>query len=284
MRVKDILADIKERFEQAGIEEARVDARMLVAFAINKTSVFVRINPDFEIERDEADKIEAFAERRLKREPVSKITGTRGFWRLDFKVTQDVLDPRPDSETLIEEALKIFKNRTESLKILDLGTGSGCLAQALLCEYVNANAVGADCSEKALGVAAENAAANGLKDRFSTVLIDWNVSGWEKKLGTFDLIITNPPYIAETEKDFLAPEVVNFDPHQALFAGNDGLGAYRKIAPSLTSLLKKGGAFITEFGKGQEEDVRRIICSAGLRFNSFGTDLGGVTRCLSAFL
>ena len=284
MRVKDILADVTERFEQAGIEDARIDARMLVAFAMNKTPVFVRMNPDFEIERDEMDKIQSFVGRRLKREPVSKITGTRGFWRLDFKVTPDVLDPRPDSETLIEEALKIFKNRTESLKILDLGTGSGCLAQALLCEYVNANAVGADCSEKALSIAAENAVANGLKDRFSTVLTDWNTPDWEKNLGTFDLIVSNPPYIAEKERDFLAIEVVNFDPHQALFAGKDGLDAYRKIAPSLPFLLKKNGAFIAEFGKGQEEDVRRIVCSSGLRFNSFGVDLGGITRCLSAFL
>lgn len=283
MLVKDLLSELTERFERAGVDEARTDARILIAFAINKKPVFLRMNPDFEVEADDLAKIQTFAERRLKREPVSKIIQTRGFWRLDFKVTRDVLDPRPDSETLIEETLKIFKDRFASITILDLGTGSGCLAQALLCEYSKATAVGLDCSEKALVVASENAAANGLKDRYSTVLASWNTSGWDEKLGTFDLIIANPPYIAEKERATLSHEVVNFDPPQALFAGEDGLDAYRKIAPVLPRLLKKGGVFITEFGKGQEEDVRRIVCSAGLRFGSFGVDLGGITRCLTAF-
>ena len=283
MQVKKLLSELTERFERAGLDEARADARVLVAFGINKTPVFLRINPDFEVEADDLAKIQSFADRRLKHEPVSKITQTRGCWRLDFKVTPDVLDPRPDSETLIEEALKIFRDKSASLKILDLGTGSGCLAQALLCEYFKATAVGLDSSGKALAVAAENAAANGLKDRFSTVLADWNDDGWENGLGKFDLIVANPPYIAEKERETLAPEVVDYDPAQALFAGEDGLDAYRKIAPALPRLLKKDGVFITEFGKGQEEDVRRIVCSAGLRFGTFGVDLGKITRCLSAF-
>ena len=284
MQVKELFSELTERFERAGLDEARADARQLIAFGINKQPVFLRMNPDYEIAPDDLAKIQAFAERRLKREPVSKIIQTRGFWRLDFKVTADVLDPRPDSETLIEEALKIFKDKTASLKILDLGTGSGCLAQALLCEYVNATAVGLDSSGKALVVAAENAVTNGLKDRFSPVLADWNVDGWEKDLGTFDLIIANPPYIAEKEKAGLAPEVVDYDPAQALFAGDDGLDACRKIAPVLPRLLNRGGVFITEFGRGQQEDVRRIVCSSGLIFKSFGVDLGGIVRCLSAFL
>ncbi|MBR1776996.1 MAG: peptide chain release factor N(5)-glutamine methyltransferase [Alphaproteobacteria bacterium] len=283
MLVKELLAELTERFERAGLDEARADARALTAFGISKTPVFLRMNPDFEVEPDQLKTINSYAERRLKREPVSKITQTRGFWRLDFKVTQDVLDPRPDSETLIEEALKIFRDKVASLKILDLGTGSGCLAQALLCEYVNARAIGLDCSAEALAVAAENAASNGLKDRFTTVQADWNAPDWEKKLGQFDLVVANPPYIAETERTALAPEVIEFDPPQALFAGDDGLDAYRRIAPALPRLLKKGGAFITEFGKGQEEDVCRLICSVGLRFGSFGVDLGGIVRCLSVF-
>ena len=283
MQVKELLSELTERFERTGLDEARADARALIAFGIGKTPVFLRMYPDFEIVSDDLAKIQAFAERRIKHEPVSKITQTRGFWRLDFKVTADVLDPRPDSETLIEETLKIFKDKTAALKILDLGTGSGCLAQAVLCEYVNAAATGLDSSEKALAVAMENAASNGLKDRFSSILADWNVSGWERDLGQFDLIVANPPYIAEKERETLALEVVDYDPSQALFAGADGLDAYRQIAPALPRLLKKGGVFITEFGKGQEEDVRRIICSNGLRFNTFGVDLGGIVRCLSAF-
>ena len=138
--LKNALDDLTAAFEKAGIDDARADARLLVAFALNKPPVFVRIHSDSEIEDDAAEKIEAFKRRRLNREPVSKIIGTRGFWRLDFKVTQDVLDPRPDSETLIEEILKRKTDKTAALKILDLGTGSGCLALSLLSEYLNAMA------------------------------------------------------------------------------------------------------------------------------------------------
>ena len=283
MSVKEILSELTDRFNRAGIEEAKADARILTAFALNKTPVFLRMNPDFEITPDQWRTLQGYAERRIKREPVSKIIQTRGFWRLDFKVTKDVLDPRADSETLIEEALKIFKDRTVALNILDLGTGTGCLAQALLCEFVHAHAVGLDNSSQALAIAVENAATNGLKDRFKVVCADWNQEGWERNLERFDLIISNPPYIPETQKSALEPEVVLFDPPQALFAGSDGLDAYRKIAPSLSGLMKEQAVFITEFGKDQHQSVRQIICSAGLKFNAFGTDLAGTIRCLSAF-
>ncbi len=283
MTVKEILSVLTGRFERAGIKEPSADARALVAFAIGTTPIFLRLHPDFAVEPDVLQKIESFADRRVKREPVSKIIETRGFWRLDFKVTKDVLDPRPDSETLIEEALKLFSDKTAPLRILDLGTGSGCLAQALLCEYANARAVGFDASDAALKIAAENAAANRLAERFETKSGSWDVPGWFDDLGQFDLVVSNPPYIAESERADLAPEVVNFDPEQALFAGADGLDAYRKIAPSLPFLLKNGGAFVAEFGKGQHDAVRGIVESAGLDFSAFGVDLGGVVRCLSAF-
>lgn len=283
MTAKEILSALTERFGRAGIEEPAADARALVAFAIGVTPVFLRVHPDFAVEPDVLSKIEGFADRRVKREPVSKIIETRGFWRLDFKVTKDVLDPRPDSETLIAEVLKLFPDQTAALRILDLGTGSGCLAQALLCEYVNARAVGFDASDAALKIAAENAATNGMAGRFETKSGSWDVSGWFEGLGQFDLVISNPPYIAESERAGLAPEVVNFDPERALFAGADGLDAYRKIAPALPFLLKDGGVFIAEFGKGQHDAVREIVASAGGDFNAFGVDLGGVVRCLSAF-
>lgn len=283
MTVKEILSVLTGRFERAGIEEPAADARALVAFAIGTTPIFLRLHPDFAVESDVLSKIESFADRRVKREPVSKIIETRGFWRLDFKVTKDVLDPRPDSETLIEEALKLFPDRTAALRILDLGTGSGCLAQALLCEYANARAVGFDASDAALKIAAENAASNRLTERFETKSGSWDYPDWFEDLGQFDLVISNPPYIAESERADLAPEVVNFDPERALFAGADGLDAYRKIVPALPFLLRDGGVFIAEFGKGQHDAVREIVEAAGLDFHAFGIDLGGVARCLSAF-
>lgn len=283
MTAKEILSALAQRFERAGIEEPSADARVLVAFAVGVTPVFLRMHPDFTIEPDILNKIEAFADRRIKREPVSKIIETRGFWRLDFKVTKDVLDPRPDSETLIDETLKLFPDKAAALRVLDLGTGSGCLAQALLCEYGNARAVGFDASDAALKIAAENAASNRLTERFETKSGSWDDPDWFGDLGQFDLVISNPPYIAESERADLAPEVVNFDPERALFAGADGLDAYRKIVPALPFLLRDGGVFIAEFGKGQHDAVREIVKAAGLDFHAFGIDLGGVARCLSAF-
>ncbi len=283
MTAKEILSALAQRFERAGIEEPSADARILVAFAVGVTPVFLRMHPDFTIEPDILNKIEAFADRRVKHEPVSKIIETRGFWRLDFKVTKDVLDPRPDSETLIDETLKLFPDKAAALRVLDLGTGSGCLAQALLCEYGNARAVGFDASDAALKIAAENAASNRLTERFETKSGSWDDPDWFGDLGQFDLVISNPPYIAESERSDLAPEVVNFDPERALFAGADGLDAYRKIVPALPFLLRDGGVFVAEFGKGQHDAVREIVEAAGLDFHAFGIDLGGVARCLSAF-
>ena len=237
------------------------------------------MHSDSEIEDDAAEKIEAFKRRRLNREPVSKIIGTRGFWRLDFKVTQDVLDPRPDSETLIEEILKRKMDKTAALKILDLGTGSGCLALSLLSEYLNASALGADSSEKALQIARENAESNGLAARFKTVQADWNKSGWSDTFGTFDIVISNPPYIGDDEP--LDPEVALYDPKQALFAGADGLDAYRALFPVLGGLLAENGLAVFEFGKGQHEAVKALAEQNGLAFDGFGTDLGGIVRCIA---
>lgn len=277
--LKNALDDLTAAFERAGIDDARADARLLVAFALNKPPVFVRMHFDSEIEDDAAEKIEAFKRRRLNREPVSKIIGTRGFWRLDFKVTQDVLDPRPDSETLIEEILKRKTDKTAASKILDLGTGSGCLALSLLSEYLNASAIGADSSEKALQIARENAESNGLAARFKTVQADWNKSGWSDTFGTFDIVISNPPYIGDSEP--LDPEVALFDPKQALFAGADGLDAYRTLFPVLGGLLAENGLAVFEFGKGQHHAVKALAEQNGLAFDGFGTDLGGIVRCIA---
>lgn len=277
--VKITLDSLTAAFEQAGIDDARADARLLVAFALNKQPVFVRMHPDCEIEDDAAEKIETFKRRRLNREPVSKIIGTRGFWRLDFKVTQDVLDPRPDSETLIEEILKRKTDKTAALKILDLGTGSGCLALSLLSEYLNASATGADSSEKALQIARENAAINGLAARFKTVQADWNKDGWSDGFGKFDIVISNPPYVGDNEQ--LDPEVALYDPKQALFAGADGLDAYRALFPVLGKLLAADGLAVFEFGKGQHEAVKALAEQNGLVFDGFGTDLGGIVRCIA---
>ena len=285
MRVRELLDGLACRFSAAGIDSARTDARLLAAFAMKVAPVALRMHPDLEVPADVSEKIEEYAARRIRREPVSKILEARGFWSLDFRVTKDVLDPRPDSETLIETATEIFPDRTKPLEVLDLGTGSGCLALSVLAEYPNATAVGTDVSERALAVARENAACNGLSGRFTAVCADWTHQGWTQALNgrRFDLILSNPPYIAENERETLEPEVVNFDPCEALFGGEDGLDPYRVLAPVLGGMMKADGAAIFEFGKGQHEAVRRIFEQNGLVFGRFGTDLGGVVRCITAF-
>lgn len=279
-----LVAGLTRRFAAAGIDSARTDARCLVAFALKVPPVRLRMTPEIEADGEAVRRIEEYAARRLKREPVSKILGTRGFWRLEFKVTPDVLDPRPDSETLIEKVLEYFPDRRSALQILDLGTGSGCLALSLLSEYPDASAAGTDVSEKALAVAEENARVNGLSGRYRALQADWTQDGWEQVLGgvSFDIVVSNPPYIGESERGELEPEVRLFDPAEALFGGADGLDAYRRLSGVLPSLLKDGGLAVFEFGRGQHEDVRSILCRDGLDFVSFGVDLGGIIRCVAA--
>ena len=281
MRIGEAVESLSADFLAAGIDEARADARLLVAFALNADALYVRMHATDDLDADASAKLDSLRRRRLSHEPVSKITGSRGFWRLDLKVTRDVLDPRPDSETLIEEVLRRLPDKKAPLRILDLGTGSGCLALALLCELPLAKAIGTDRSAEALDVARENARLNGLDGRFEARLCDWTAGGWTNGLNPpFDVIVSNPPYIAETERGTLAPEVRDFDPEGALFGGADGLDAYKTLLPLVGSLLKKEGFAVFEFGKGQHDAVRGQGEAAGLFFDGFGTDLAGISRCI----
>ena len=281
MRIAEAVESLSADFRAAGIDEARADARLLVAFALNADALYVRMHAAEELDPDASAKLDSLRRRRLAREPVSKITGSRGFWRLDLKVTRDVLDPRPDSETLIDEALRRLPDKKAPLRILDLGTGSGCLALALLCELPLAKAVGTDRSEAALEIARENARLNGLDGRFEALALDWTANGWTDGLDPpFDVIISNPPYIAETERGTLSPEVLEFDPEGALFGGADGLDAYEALLPAVGALLKKDGFAVFEFGKGQHDAVREKGEAAKLAFDGFGTDMAGIVRCI----
>ena len=220
--------------------------------------------------------VEDFISRIKKNEPVSKIVGERGFWALDFKVSADVLDPRPDSETIIEGVLSYFKEKEEPLDILDIGTGSGCLLISLLYEYKNAKGVGVDISEKALAIAQENGAgfnAQFLKrDLFSKDFV--------KDLSLFDVIVSNPPYIPTAEVDLLDENVRLYDPILALDGGKDGLDAYRSLAKSLKHLLKPNGKIFFEIGKGQEKDVVFCMQQEGYICIEERKDLAGVIRVL----
>ncbi len=227
------------------------------------------------------DRFEALVERRLGREPTAQIVGMREFWSLDFEIDAHVLCPRPDTESVVEAALLELSKREGgpcgARSFLDLGTGSGCLLLALLKECPAAEGIGVDISARALRVAASNAGRLGLGGRTIWLCDDWGRSIDAR----FDLIVSNPPYVATKDAVRLAPEVREFEPELALFAGEDGLDAYRNMAGELRRLLTSEGAVCLEIGHGQASQVATIFAESGLRLTGCRRDLAGIERCLT---
>lgn len=245
----------------------RLDAELLMAHALGTTRDLLLLS---RLGDPEPDSFAALVARRRTHEPIAYITGTRAFWTIDLAVGPGVLIPRPDSETLIETALAWFGSRAPQ-RILDLGTGPGTLLLAALAEWPQAEGLGVDASETALGYARRNAEALGMAGRADFRLGDWTM-GVE---GTFDLILANPPYIGTDE--VLPPQVRDHEPPQALFAGRDGLDDYRRIVPALPALLAPGGAAVLEIGWTQGEAVSLLGREQGLAPRVY-TDMGGRPR------
>ena len=222
--------------------------------------------------------IERALARRVRREPFSHIAGRRWFWKHEFEVGPAVLDPRPESECLVESVLATIPDRHAELGILDLGTGSGCLLLSLLAECPRAVGIGLDASLAALRVARRNAAGCRVGDRTRLVVGDW-----ASCIGArFDIVVANPPYIADADIARLAPEVREAEPRLALAGGADGLAAFRRLLPQLPRCLAAGGLVAVEFGAGQAEPVRRLLLAAGFRRVRLGADLDGRPRCALA--
>ena len=270
-----------QAFRTAGIEDADVDPRLLVGHALHLDRARLIAQSDRILEAREINVISALAARRLKREPVSRILGQKEFWSIALAITPDVLVPRPETETVVEGALDFVVRgglRMEKLRILDIGTGSGALLLALLRELPNATGTGTDISTGALKVARENAARCGVEGRCTFVVCD--IASVVE--GPFDLLVSNPPYIAHDEITSLAPEVKNYDPTVALDGGDDGLAAYRAIAADAKRLLAPGARMFVELGAGQEAAVRDLFTNVGLIAGIARTDLAGIPRVLGA--
>lgn len=258
----------------AGIPEAATDARHLVAHALEVArDRLILMGPDL-LPAGAQDRLDALLARRIAREPVARIIGQRLFWGRGFAVTPDVLDPRADTETLIATALA----GAAPARLLDLGTGSGAIALTLLVEWPQAQAIATDISPAALAVAARNAAALGVADRLDLVLSDW----FAAISGRFDLILSNPPYIAADEMAGLDPEVLLHDPAMALSPGGDGLAPYRIIAAQAAAYLLPDGRVMVEIGWTQGASVLDIFASAGWRDLRLIRDMEGRDRVLSA--
>jgi len=270
-----------QAFRMAGVEEAEIDARALLGHALRLDRAQLIAQPERILEAREIDAVSALTARRLKREPVARILGRKEFWDQMLEVGPAVLVPRPETETVVEEALDAVARdgtKMEKLRILDIGTGSGALLLALLGELPNAVGLGTDVSEAALAVARGNAERNGLAARCTFVACDIA----KGVAGPFDLIVSNPPYIPHGDIATLAPEVRDYEPAQALDGGNDGLDAYCAIAAETPRLLRPGGRLIVELGVGQEPAVRALFTKAGLSVGAARKDLAAIPRALPA--
>jgi release factor glutamine methyltransferase len=274
--IGDFLKEAAARLAEAGIDGAPREARLLLQAAADIPIATQVAFPECEIDAAALAGCRELVARRAGREPMAHILGRREFWSLSFKVTADTLDPRPDSETLVQAVLGQIPDRSAPLRLVDFGTGTGCLLLALLHELPRATGLGVDASAAALAVAQENADALELGPRASFHCGDWD----DGIAPVFDIVLSNPPYIPSGDIANLQPEVASFEPRLALDGGPDGLDAYRRLAPAAARLLLPGGLAAFEIGLGQGESVMAIGQAAGLRHIATALDLGAVQRCV----
>ncbi len=274
----EALARLTDLLGRSGIEDPRREARLTLGAACGFSAVAMVAGPEAPLGA-KAEKLANFAARRAAGETLSRIVGNREFWGLTLTITPDVLDPRPETETIVETAVAMFRDRRmDALRILDLGVGSGALLCALLAEFANGRGIGVDVSAPAAEVARRNIEACGLARRAEIRVTDWTTN----LVGPFDLIVSNPPYVRSADIAGLPREVRDFDPLLALNGGSDGLEAHRAIVPASAPLLAAGGRLLVEIGTGQAADVLAIATSAGFVECTLHSDLAGVERVLAA--
>jgi len=269
------------RFKAASIESAELDARTLIGAALALDLTGLVASAARTITAGEATRLEVYAQRRLAGEPVARIIGTKEFWGLPLKLSAATLVPRPDTETVVERALEILRAedaQNRALRIADLGTGSGAILLALLSELPNAQGIGTDISTDALNTAEANAAELGLGARARFIRCDFAMG----LTGSFDLIVSNPPYIRSADIAGLAIEVREHDPRLALDGGADGLDAYRALIPQSAAVLAPGGALVLEAGQGQSAAIETLMTGSALTLDSRPkTDLTGIFRAIT---
>jgi release factor glutamine methyltransferase len=274
----EALVRLTESFRCSGIEDPGREARLIVSAACGTSPAAMIAEPERSL-GEAAGKLDNFAARRTAGEPLSRIVGSREFWGLALAISPDVLDPRPETETLVEAAVAVFRDRRlDALRILDLGVGSGALLCALLVEFANGRGFGVDISASAANVARRNIKACGLARRAEIRVTDWT----RDLVGPFDLIVSNPPYVRTADIARLSREVRDFDPRLALDGGLDGLDAYRTIMPASVPLLATGGWLLVEVGAGQAAEVLAIATKAGFAEHTVHRDLAGVERVVAA--
>ncbi|WP_306918918.1 peptide chain release factor N(5)-glutamine methyltransferase [Rhizobium mesoamericanum] len=277
--VSQILAEARRRFTEAGVDSAAADARVLIAGLLGLSTTDIVTRGGETVSTEKVGVIEKAIERRLAHEPVHRILGEREFYGLPLSLSSETLEPRPDTEILVDAMLPYLRdlaNTEGHIHILDLGTGTGAICLALLSECPEASGVGSDVSPDALRTAQSNAETNGLRDRFEAIQSSW----FENIHGAFHAIVSNPPYIASKVVHTLAPEVTKFDPHAALDGGQDGLDAYRTIAKDAARFMKPNGVVGLEIGYDQRNDVIDVFEAEGFKLLESVSDYGQNDRAL----
>lgn len=266
---------MRDIFRRGGIDTPELDARLLAELAFGMERLEL-VNREREIAGAEAlERLQAVATRRLRGEPVSRIVGEKGFWGLAFTLNEATLVPRPETEMLVLRGLELLELR-RGRRILDLGTGTGCIVIALLSELPTATAVAVDLAGAAVAAARQNAERHGVADR-----LELRQGSWFEPLAadeSFDLIVSNPPYVGQAELATLAPEVREHDPALALDGGPDGLAAYREIVAAAPAVLRPGGILLLEIGYEQGPAVRRLVQAAGFERVTLEKDMAGLDR------
>jgi len=266
---------IEKALSDAGFEKSTLEAKWLIEKALNQKSM--TLNPSYSPSKEEEESLQNWLSRRLNGEPLSRINGEKEFWSLPFHINAHTLDPRPETEFIVEGVLKwVGSRKTLPWRILDLGTGSGCILVSFLHELKNATGIGVDVNKSALAVARSNASLNGVLERAT-----FNQGDWGKGLlGPYDIIVSNPPYIPDSDREILEKGVRDFDPPSALFAGVEGLDCYREIAMDIKRLLDQEGIAVLEIGYGQKSAVENIFNDMGLQIVFVLKDLAGIERVI----
>lgn len=272
---KDIRRAAADRLKKAGIDACAQEARIMIEAVSGQTLSDILLSDDLSVDEKSVMAVENMVARRLSGEPLDHILGSRSFYGREFIVTKDVLTPRPETELLVSAAISALAER-ESARVLDLGTGSGAIIISILLEAPHAEGIGADLSEAALKIAQDNAHKLGAADRLTLIWSNW----FEDITGKFDLIVSNPPYIARGDLPGLMPEVRLYDPKVSLDGGEDGLDAYREILSRAPEFLRPDGQIIFEIGYDQARDVTELARAAGFERIAVDRDLSGHDRVI----
>jgi release factor glutamine methyltransferase len=277
LTVEERVARARRRLAVSGIPDAdaALDVRLLAQHVLGWDAAHLIAHGDEAEPSTFASSYEALVERREQREPLAYLTGRREFWGLSFEVSPAVLIPRPETELIVETALALFRDRSRPMRAADVGTGSGCLAVALAREYPAMQIVATDTSQAALQVARINADRHGVSDRIEFVDADLLGPG----SGSFDLIVSNPPYVPAADYESLQPEVRDYEPLAALVAGPDGLAVIERLLTAVPPRMSSAGLLIFEFGFGQADQIEELIsCTSGLTMIGLRPDLQGIPR------